>query len=75
MSMQIIVDDDAREQGHEIVSAFAAIAKRDADRERIEALRTAYLAAEDAANRLDATPEQIAAWEQADAAYRAAIAS
>lgn len=71
--MKIIIDSDAAEAGAEILSGLAGIAARDAARPELERLQAAYFAAEDAANTLDATDEQIAAYRAAETAYHDAM--
>ncbi len=70
--MLALVDPDAADLGAAILDGLAGIAARDANRDRKATLLGRLHAAEDACNNLFATPEQIAAYELADRAYRAA---
>ncbi len=67
-----LIDPDAADLATAILDGLAGIAARDAGRDRKAVLLGRLHAAEDACNHLFATPAQIAAYEQADRAYRAA---
>lgn len=69
--MVVTADADVLGFAGEVVSLFGEFEARRAQAARTEELRLAYLAAEEAANHPDATPEQIEAWRAAEAAYRA----
>ncbi len=72
MNTQISIDSDVSPAvASELMEWVRGIAERDAARPAVEAARLAYLAAEERANKLDATEEELDAWRAAEAAYRA----